>query len=273
MNSLEALILGIVQGLTEYLPVSSSGHLVVGSHFMEVNDPDDNLTFAIIVHAATSLSSFVIFRKEILAILKDLFAFKWNSGTRYVAMLALSAIPVIVIGLAFNDELNALFAGNIGLVGAMWIVTGGLLLFTMYVKKHDKPLGFFNTLIMGLAQAIAVLPGISRSGATIATGLLLGIKKEEIARFSFLMVIVPILGKAALDAKKLLFPDPEDAVEVAAATTELMPLLIGFLAAFVVGLLACRAMLSIVKQDKLHYFSYYCFIVGGIAILIGTGVL
>lgn len=273
MDSIDALLLGIVQGLTEYLPVSSSGHLVLGSHTLGIDDQDGNLTFAIVVHAATALSSIVIFYKEIASILKDLVAFKWNQGTRYTAMLALSAIPVVIVGLFFEDDLESLFGNNLSYIGYGWLATGLLLLFTMYVKKHTKPLGFENTFIMGLAQAVAVFPGVSRSGATIAAGLLQKMDKAEIARFSFLMVIAPILGKAALDVKKIIAPDPEDALQVAASTTDAMPLLVGFIAAFVVGIVACKAMIAIVKRNKLYYFSIYCFILGVVAILIGNEIL
>ncbi|MCL4105621.1 UNVERIFIED_CONTAM: hypothetical protein GTU68_057496 [Idotea baltica] len=262
MDSIDALLLGIVQGLTEYLPVSSSGHLVLGSHTLGIDDQDGNLTFAVVVHAATALSSIVIFYKEIGSIIKDLLAFKWNQGTKYTAMLALSAVPVVIVGLFFEDDLEGLFGDSLSFIGYMWLVTGVLLLITMYVKKHTKPLGFGNTFIMGLAQAVAVFPGISRSGATIAAGLLQKMNKDEIARFSFLMVIVPILGK-----------DPEDALQVAASTTDAMPLLVGFIAAFVVGILACKAMISIVKRNKLYYFSIYCFVLGIVAILIGNEVI
>ncbi|MEM0999498.1 MAG: undecaprenyl-diphosphate phosphatase [Bacteroidota bacterium] len=271
MNEIEALVLGIVQGLTEYLPVSSSGHLVVASSFMDVKDPDENLTFAVLVHAATALSSIIIFRKAIGSILRDLIQFRWNSGTQYVAMLAAAALPVVIVGLTFEAELSALFEGNVALVGAMWLVTGALLLFTLYVKKHDRRLNFQNTFIIGIAQAIAVLPGISRSGATIATALLMKIDKAEAARFSFLVVIVPILGKAALDLKDLL--GGEAAASGAASGLSTGVALIGFSAAFVTGLAACQAMLSIVKRGKLHYFSIYCFALGILALLIGTNVI
>ncbi len=273
MDSIDALLLGIVQGLTEYLPVSSSGHLVLGSKTLGINDQDGNLTFAVVVHAATALSSVVIFYKEIISIIKDLLKFKWNEGTKYTAMLALSAIPVVVVGLFFEEDLEALFANDLTVVGIGWLFTGALLLFTMSVKKHDNKLNFVNTLIVGFAQAIAVVPGISRSGATIATGLLQKINPTQMAKFSFLMVIAPILGKAALDLKKILDPSPEDAAQVASSTTEALPLLVGFLAAFVVGLIACRAMIAIVKRNKLYYFSIYCFILGVVAILMGTGVV
>lgn len=273
MDSIDALLLGIVQGLTEYLPVSSSGHLVLGSHTLGIDDQSGNLTFAVVVHAATALSSIVIFYKEILNIFKDLFAFKWNEGTKYAAMLVVSALPVIIIGLFFEDDLEALFEDSLTIVGIGWLITGALLLFTMSVKKHGKALGFSNTFIMGLAQAIAVFPGISRSGATIAAGLLQQMDRTQIARFSFLMVIAPILGKAALDVKKLLSPDAAEAAQVAASTTDTVPLLIGFIAAFVVGIVACKAMIRIVQKNKLYYFSIYCFILGIVAILIGTEVI
>lgn len=273
MDSIDALLLGIVQGLTEYLPVSSSGHLVLGSHTLGIDDQSGNLTFAVVVHAATALSSIVIFYKEILSIFKDLFAFKWNEGTKYATMLVVSALPVIIIGLFFEDDLEALFEDSLTIVGIGWLITGALLLFTMSVKKHGKALGFGNTFIMGLAQAIAVFPGISRSGATIAAGLLQQMDRTQIARFSFLMVIAPILGKAALDVKKLLSPDVTEAAQVAASTTDTVPLLIGFIAAFVVGIVACKAMIRIVQKNKLYYFSIYCFILGIIAILIGTEVI
>ncbi len=269
MSSIDALLLGIVQGLTEYLPVSSSGHLVLGSHTLGINDQAGNLTFAIVVHAATALSSIVIFYAEIIRIFKDLLQFKWNEGTRYASMLILSALPVVVVGLFFEDDLEALFSDNLTVVGIGWLVTGALLFFTMTVKQHNRNLSFSNTFVVGLAQAIAVVPGISRSGATIAVGLLQRINPTQIARFSFLMVIAPILGKAVLDINKIMSLDAEEASQIASSTTGTLPLLIGFLAAFVVGIIACKAMITIVRKNKLYYFSIYCFILGIIAIVIG----
>ena len=268
MDAISALVLGTLQGLTEYLPVSSSGHLVVGSAIMGATDSQENLSFAVVVHAATSLASLIIFRQSILEILKDLIQFKWNTGTRYVAMMALATIPVLIVGLFLKDELEAIF-GNIQMVGYLWILTGVLLLVTQMVKSAEKELTFTNTFIIGIAQAIAVLPGISRSGATISTALLQGVKREEAAKFSFLMVIVPIFGEALLDVKKIM----EGEGAAASHQLGLVPATVGFIAAFVVGLLACVAMLKIVQRGKLHYFSIYCFVIGILAVLISTGII
>lgn len=268
MDAISALVLGTLQGLTEYLPVSSSGHLVVGSAIMGATNAEENLSFAVVVHAATSLASLIIFRQAIWDILKDLLQFKWNSGTRYLAMMALATIPVLIVGLFLKDELEAIF-GNIQMVGYLWIVTGILLLITQKVKATEKDLTFGNTFLIGIAQAIAVLPGISRSGATISVALLQGVKREEAAKFSFLMVIVPIFGQALLDVKKIM----EGEATGAAQQLEFLPAALGFLAAFVVGLLACVAMLKIVQKGKLHYFSIYCFVIGLLAVLIGAGLI
>ena len=262
MDNLQALLLGLLQGLTEFLPVSSSGHLELGNALLGVHG-DDNLLFAIMVHGATVLSTLIVFWKDIVSLFKGLFAFKWNDETRYICMLLLSAIPVGLVGLLLNEQVEALFGGNVFFVGIMLIVTAILLFFADYKKPGDKGIGWLDALIIGLSQAVAVLPGLSRNGTTIATGLLLGKKKDEMARFSFLMVIIPILGANFLELLKY---EPQTAT---GAGIGVMPLLLGFLAAFVSGLFACKLMINVVKKGKLIYFSGYCLIVGIIAIFAG----
>ncbi len=257
MNEFQALILGILQGLTEFLPVSSSGHLEIG-HALLGDTSTNNLLFAVVVHVATVLSTIVVFRKDILELLKDLFQFKWNESTIYISKLVFSALPVLVLGLFFKDEIEQLFVGNLVLVGSMLLLTALLLGLTHFVKKTDGEITFLKAFLIGIAQSIAVIPGISRSGATIATGLLLQTKKNEIARFSFLMVLIPIIGAAFLDIIS---------GEVTSDTTiGVMPLTVGFIAAFVSGLLACSWMIKIVKRGKLIYFAIYCLVIGLIAI-------
>jgi undecaprenyl-diphosphatase len=258
MDWLEALILGIIQGLTEFLPVSSSGHLELGKHILGV-EFSENLTFTVVVHGATVLSTIIVFRKTIIELFMELIKFQWNESTKYIAKIALSMLPVVVIGLFFKDEIEGLFTGNIMSVGIMLLLTAGLLAFTYYAKEREKNITFKDSFIIGIAQAIAVIPGISRSGATIATGLYLGNKKEFVAKFSFLMVLVPII---AANVKDLLDLDLS-----ATGNISLTPLIIGFIAAFITGLLACTWMLKIVKRGKLIYFAAYCFIVGLIAII------
>ncbi len=257
MSTIQALLLGLVQGLTEFLPVSSSGHLEIGHVILGV-ETDNNLLFAVTVHVATVLSTLVVFRRDILALLTDLFAFKWNESTQYISKLLLSAVPVLIIGLFFVDHIEQFFTGNLLLVGSMLLVTAGLLTFAHFVKKGNSEITRGKALIIGIAQAVAVIPGISRSGATIATGLITGAKKDEIARFSFLMVLIPILGAAFLDVVGGDFTK--------AASIETIPLLTGFLAAFLSGLLACSLMIKIVKRGKLIYFAIYCVIIGFFAI-------
>lgn len=257
MTEIQALILGLLQGLTEFLPVSSSGHLELG-HALLGDQSVDNLRFALVVHVATVLSTIIVFRKDILELLRGLFAFQWNEPTKFVARLLFSAIPVLILGLFFKDQVEALFTGNLMLVGSMLIFTALLLALPGFIKVNDGKITFLKAFIIGIAQAIAVIPGISRSGSTIATGLLLGVKKENVARFSFLMVLIPILGAAFLD---LVGGDLGASESIGTG-----PLLIGFLAAFVSGLLACSWMIKIVKRGKLIYFSIYCLIVGLIAI-------
>ena len=279
LSVVEALIMGIVQGLTEYLPVSSSGHLALYQHFFGTQHKE-NLTFVVLLHAATALSSIIYFRKHIWEILKGLLELKWNDSWRFAVQIAISAIPVVIIGLFFEDQVDQFFSdenitllnwrmNTIVIVGACLIFTAILLLLTRIIKSNEKEIGMGQALIIGIAQAIAVLPGISRSGATIATALLLGIDKAKAARFSFLMVIVPILGKTILDLKDLLFPD--SATTNTGETLSALALMIGFLTAFGVGLLACYLMYNLVKKGGVYWFSFYCFAIGTITILAGLG--
>ena len=258
MNTIQALLLGLIQGLTEFLTVSSIRHLVIRHVLLDVHT-DNNLLFAVTVHVATVLSTLVVFRRDIAKLLSDLFAFQWNDSIQYISELLFSAIPVLVIGLFFVDQVEQFFTGNLLLVGSMLLVTAGLLAVAHFIKKGDSEITWGKAFLIGIAQAIAVIPGISRSGATIATGLMTGTKKDEIARFSFLMVLIPILGAAFLDIVGGDF-SKESSIEA-------LPLIIGFLAAFLSGLLACSLMIKIVKRGKLIYFAAYCLIIGFFAIL------
>ena len=223
MDWLEALILGIIQGLTEFLPVSSSGHLELGKHILGV-EYSENLTFTVVVHGATVLSTIIVFWKTIVELFKDLFKFQWNDSTKYIVKIAVSMIPVVIVGLFFKEQVESLFTGNILFVGFMLLITAGLLAFTYYAKERQKDISFKDSFIIGIAQALAVIPGISRSGATIATGLYLGNKKEHVAKFSFLMVLVPII---AANVKDLMDFDLS-----ASPGVSILPLVIGFVAAF-----------------------------------------
>ena len=257
MSEIQALLLGLLQGLTEFLPVSSSGHLEIGHAILGITT-GNNLLFAVVVHLATVLSTIVIFRKDIGYLLTGLMKFQWNESTRFIAKLLVSSIPVLILGLFFKDEIELFFTGNLLLVGSMLLITASLLAFAHFAKKGTKEITFAKSLIIGIAQAMAVMPGISRSGATIATGLLLKNNKEDVARFSFLMVLIPILGAAFLDLVSGDFAEAE--------SIGVLPLVIGFLAAFLSGLAACAWMIKIVKRGKLIYFAIYCFVVGLIAI-------
>lgn len=258
MSALEALILGILQGLTEFLPVSSSGHIELGKAILGV-ELEDDLRFSLIVHFATVLSTFIVFRKDIWNIIQGLLKFEWNAEARFASLILLSMLPVTIVGLGFEEQLEALFGGSIVLVGCMLLVTGGLLLSTIVKRPEDTEISFRNAFLVGIAQAVAVLPGISRSGATISTGLLLGIPRDEIARFSFLMVMPPIIGKTLLDLKDLVGGE-------AGGSAEFLPLLAGFAAAFITGLIACKWMIALVQQERIRYFAFYCFAIGLIAI-------
>lgn len=257
MSWLEALILGMIQGLTEYLPVSSSGHLAIGSALFGIQG-EDNLTFSIVVHVATVLSTLVILWKEVDWIFRGLFKFQMNDETKYVINIIISMIPIGIVGLFFKDEVEEIFGSGLFIVGLMLLVTATLLAFSYYAKPRTKEhISMKDAFIIGLAQACAVLPGLSRSGSTIATGLLLGDKKEKLAQFSFLMVIPPILGEALLDGLKIV----KGAAE-ANADVSLVALIVGFLSAFVFGCIACKWMIDIVKKGKLIYFAVYCAFLG-----------
>ena len=259
MSWIEALILGIIQGLTEFLPVSSSGHLEIGSVLLDAQS-SDNLLFAVTVHLATALATIAVFKNDIVELLRDIFRFEWNESTQFAAKIILSMIPVFVVAVFFKDQIEALFIGNLMLVGSMLLITGGLLIFAHYKNDGTKSVGFVGAIIIGLAQAFAVLPGISRSGSTIATALILGVERSKAARFSFLMVLIPILGASLLEIL--------DYTENSAAhAIRSSSLIIGFLAAFISGFIACKWMIKIVKNGKLTYFAIYCFIVGIIAII------
>ncbi len=261
MNWFEALVLGLIQGLTEYLPVSSSGHLAIGAHLFGING-EDNLTFTIMVHVATVLSTLVILWKEIDWILKGLFKFQMNEETKYALNIVISMIPVGVVGLFFKDQVEEVFGSGLLIVGIMLLVTACLLTFSYFAKPRQKEnISPLHAFIIGLGQALAVLPGLSRSGTTIATGLLLGDKKEKMAQFSFLMVIPPILGEALLDLLKGLKG------EAALGGIDAFPMIVGFVAAFVSGCLACKWMINIVKKGKLVYFGIYCAIAGAVTII------
>lgn len=274
MSWFEALILGLVQGLTEYLPVSSSGHLTIGQELLGVSS-EDNLTFDVVVHVATVCSTLVILWKEVAWLLKGIFRSResgvgsresgdgfWaslNAAQRYAVAILVSMIPVGIVGVFFKDYVEAIFGSGLLIVGCMLLVTAALLAFSYYAKPRQKEeISLKDAFIIGLAQAAAVMPGLSRSGSTIATGLLLGNKKEKLAQFSFLMVIPPILGEALLNVVKAV----KGGAEAAVGNLSMTALVVGFLAAFVSGCFACKWMIDIVKRGKLIYFAIYCAVVG-----------
>ena len=261
MDWLQALVLGLLQGLTEYLPVSSSGHLTIGSYLFGLNG-EDNLAFTVVVHVATVLSTLVVLWKEIDWILKGLFKFKMNDETKYFINILISMIPVGIVGVFFKEQVEEVFGSGLLIVGCMLLVTAALLVFSYYARPRQREnISPLHAFIIGLAQAVAVLPGLSRSGSTIATGLLLGNKKEKLAQFSFLMVIPPILGEALLDVVKGLKG------EEAFGGIDALPLIVGFVAAFVSGCVACKWMINIVKKGKLVWSGVYCAIAGAATIV------
>ena len=264
MGILEAIILGLVQGLTEFLPVSSSGHLIIAQTILNLNtSAADNLQFIVIVHAATVMSTIVVLWKEIAGLFKGtFFTPKWNDEKSYVLKIFISMIPILIIGLFFKDEVKELFGESLLLVGCCLLVTAALLTFAYFAKPRQKEkISYWDSFIIGLSQAIAVLPGLSRSGTTIATGLLLGNKKENVAQFSFLMVLIPILGEAFLDVMDMI-SSPQSITSIG-----YIPLIAGFLSAFLAGCFACKFMINLVKKGKLIYFAIYCVVIGVVSII------
>ena len=262
MDWLQALVLGLVQGLTEFLPVSSSGHLAISREILGVEAAED-LVFEVTVHVATVLATIIVFRKEIWKLLCGLFKFKYNDETDYILKICVSIIPVFVVGMFFKDKVESLFSSLL-VVGLALVVTAMLLLFSDIVSyrrksaaalsdKYRNGIGWWQAFVVGIGQAFAVIPGLSRSGTTISTGLLCGVRREAVAQFSFLMVLVPILGEAFLDVV---------GGDMAASSVGMLPLLVGFLAAFVSGLFACKVMIALVRRARLSWFALYCAIVG-----------
>ena len=261
MDWIEALILGIIQGLTEYLPVSSSGHLAIGANLFGI-EGSENLAFTILVHVATVMSTLFILWREIVWLVNGVLKFKMNDEMRYFINILVSMIPVGIVGVFFKDYVEEIFGSGLLIVGIMLLVTAALLTFSYYARPRQKEkISMKDAFIIGIAQACAVMPGLSRSGSTIATGLLLGNKKEKLAQFSFLMVIPPILGEALLDTMKA-----AKGVDVF-GDIGVIPLVVGFVAAFISGCLACKWMIDIVKKGKLIYFGIYCAIVGVVTIV------
>jgi undecaprenyl-diphosphatase len=258
LEIIDAIILGIIQGLTEFLPVSSSGHLELGKAILGSNAlPEESLLFTVVLHFATALSTIVVFRKDVWDIIKGLFQFNWNEQTQFSLKIIISMIPAALIGFFLEDFMEVFFDGAIIIVGIMLIITAVLLYLADLAKTTDKGVSYRSAFVIGMAQAVAMLPGISRSGATISTAVLLGIDKTKSARFSFLMVVPLIIGKVAKD---ILSGD------INFVGDETVAMGAGFIAAFVAGLAACTWMLKIVRQSKLTYFAIYCLIVGLVAI-------
>ncbi|MEG1554743.1 MAG: undecaprenyl-diphosphate phosphatase [Rikenellaceae bacterium] len=252
MTYIDSIILGAIQGLTEFLPVSSSGHLEIANAILGISE-DDSLLFAVALHGGTVLSTLVVFRKQILKLLKGLFRFEMNDETKFVLKILVSMIPVLIVGFTLKDKVEALFSGSLMIVGFMLLLTALLLWFSSVYKPKQRDLSYKDSFIIGLSQAVAVLPGLSRSGTTISTGLMLGVKREEVAPFSFLMVLIPILGANFLELLDGGFSD---------ATVDASLILVGFLTSFITGTLACRMMIKVVAKGNLKWFALYCLLVG-----------
>ena len=258
MEILKALILGIVQGLTEFLPVSSSGHIELGKALLNLQVTHD-LTFSLVVHLATVLSTILVFRKDIMYLFKDFSAKKMTESNKFILLVLISMIPIFLAGCFLKEEIEAFYQGKIVFVGLMLWITALLLLSTKWVRKNEQEVTPLKSLVIGIAQAIAVLPGISRSGATISAGLLMGIKRDVMARFSFLMVLPPIIGASMLQFKEINETGAFQDVSI-------LPLIMAFLGAFLSGLFACKMMIELVKKGNIYWFALYCFVIGALAI-------
>ena len=261
MTPFEAFLLGLIQAITEFLPISSDGHIELGKVLLNITNADD-LFFTIIVHTATTLSILVVYRNDIGLLIKDVLKFEWNPSTQFFIKIVISMIPVGIVGLFFKDQVESLFQGFVVFVSCMLLINGTILAFASRIKPQEKEISYSKSLIIGIAQAIAVLPGISRSGSTITTALMLGIKRTEATRFSFLMVIGPILGMTLLEIIEVI--EKPEMVQIG-----MLPLSIGFLTSFVFGIFACMWMIKIVQKSKLFYFAVYCWIIGIIGIISG----
>lgn len=266
MNEAEAIVLGLIQGLTEFLPVSSSGHLTIAGTLFGMKSGEELLAFTTLLHVATVFSTLVVLRGEIGELIRGLFAFRRNDETAMVGKLLLSAVPVGIVGLFFRDWVEDVFGQGLLIVGCMLMLTAALLIFSSSVRprKEKQEISSRDALIIGVAQACAVMPGLSRSGSTIATGLMLGNKREAVAKFSFLMVLIPVLGEALLDVLKMVKAGSTEAAFGAISPTAMG---LGFIAAFVTGIVACRWMIGVVKRGRLVYFGFYCIVAGAIAII------
>lgn len=262
MTWLEAIVLGLIQGLTEFLPVSSSGHLELGKYLFGM-DHESNFYFSIAVHGATVLSTIVVLWKEIVSLFKGFFSFRWNEETIYISKIVVSMIPTAFAGFYLKEIAENFFTGNMISLGFEFIATAILLLMTLYIRPKEKPIGFVDAFIVGIAQAIAILPGVSRSGATIATGMMLGNRKADIAKFSFLMVLVPIIGANMVEMRS---------GDFTTEGTSFVVILTGFLTAFISGYFACKWMIELVKKGNLVWFAVYCILVGIFSLLLGLNV-
>jgi undecaprenyl-diphosphatase len=263
MNWFEAMILGLIQGLTEFLPVSSSGHLELGKYLFGIN-PEANFYFSVTVHGATVLSTLFVFWSDIEGLFKGFFRFKYNDETKYILKIVISMIPVGIAGFFLNDIAEKYFTGNMVSLGIQFLISALLLFMALLIKPRERPIGYFDSFIIGIAQALAVLPAVSRSGATIATGMMIGNKRTDLAKFSFLMVLVPIIGANLVELKS---------GNISTEGTSIFVILTGFVTAFISGYVACKWMVSLVKKGNLVWFALYCVLVGFYSILLGLHVI